>query len=239
MKAEVQRRVDEIRSASASATGKGPNIVRTTPVLRLRVLDISARPKSRPIDPEENFLTGMISFWRPDPEIVEHLSENSTFKIFGLLANSSRDNEVQFRTTKQTKFLKVEKSPTKGESFCESYQRNFTDIGDIVLSENFCPKFQELDVIGIVVDVSEKKSTQSPNFETVFVCDTMLNFVALHFWGGLSQSGFDISTFLPEKAERTPRRSTGLDSRPNVLIFKNLQWRPTTSQGRFNRFNNK
>lgn len=239
MKAEIQRRVDEISSA-----GKSSSIVRTTPVLRLRVVDVLARKQPVESDlSEETFLTGMISFWKPDSELVEYLSENSRFKIFGLLANSSRDNEVQFRTTKQTKFLKEEKN-SKVET-PEAFLRNFTDIGDIVMSENFCPKFQELDVIGIVVEVSEKKSqgqlekTSAPNFETVYICDTMLNFVAIHFWGGLIQSGFDHSTFLPEVSERTPRRTSGLESKPNVLIFKNLQWRPTSSQGRFNRLNNK
>jgi hypothetical protein len=81
--------------------------------------------------------------------------------------------------------------------------------------------------------------SRSPSFETVYICDTMFNFAAVHFWGGLSECGFDQSTFLAEKSEKTSRRSPGMESRPNVLIFKNLQWRPSSSRGGFFRLNAK
>jgi hypothetical protein len=109
---------------------------------------------------EGEVLTGMISLWRPEAELVEHLSENSRFKIFGLVANSIRDKEIQFRATKQTKFIKNEKCSKnqKSENEFSEFRRQFTDIGDIISSENFCPKFHEVDVVGIVVEVSDKKS---------------------------------------------------------------------------------
>ena len=98
MNAEVQRRVSEI-----SSNEKGSDIVKTTPVLRLRVVDVGEKDNV-------DTWTGMISIWRPDKEWVEQLSENECFKISGLVANSLRGTEVQFKTTKQTKFHKEEKS---------------------------------------------------------------------------------------------------------------------------------
>jgi hypothetical protein len=144
------------------------------------------------------------------------LSENSRFRIFGLWASSIRDGEVQFRTTKQTKFEPDEKcsKESMSENGASAFRRNFTDIGDIIFSTNFCPKFREVDVVGIVVSVAEKsssapdaRSSRRPNFETVYICDTMFNYAAVLFWGGVSECGFDRSMLLPEMSNKTPNRS--------------------------------
>lgn len=235
MNAEVQRRVSEI-----SSNEKGSDIVKTTPVLRLRVVDVGEKDNG-------DTWTGMISIWRPDKEWVEQLSENECFKISGLVANSLRGTEVQFKTTKQTKFHKEEKSSKaqKSKKDLSELRRDFTDIGDIILSEKFCPKFNEIDVVGIVVEVSERKSNslsenssnRFPNFETVYICDTLFNYAAVLFWGGLSECGFEHSMFSSEMSENTPKRISAKpeDNKPKVLIFRNLQWRTSSAQGGLHR----
>ena len=239
IKAEMQKRVaekfghislKENSSNSASAT-------KTTPLIRFRVVDLLQNRDVENLS-ENEVQFGTLTLWRPEKELVEHLSENSRFRIFGLIANSIRDKDVQFRTTKQTKFIKEnEKKVTSSKDVAE-FRRNFTDIGDIISLNNFCPKFHEVDLVGIVITATEKSSKTSPrpNFETVYICDTMFNFASIHFWGGFSECGYEKSMFFPQLSDVTPKRSTTpkvVEQKANVLIFKNLQWRPSSSRGGF------
>ncbi len=243
MKKEIKRRIEE-KVGNEGSKEKSSNI-KTTPLLRLRIVDLFESEKSEDeFQEKKEARSGLLTLWRPEKELVEHLSENFRFRIFGLIANSIRDGEVQFRTTKQTKFVRDEnKIENKFESISD-FKRRFTDIGDIIFSNNFSPKFQEVDVVGIAVTVSEKSSNsetaKSPktSFETVYICDTMFNFAAVHFWGGLSECGFEKSMFLSENSSKrsTPKAE---EVKAKVLIFKNLQWRSSSARGGFYRQTNK
>ena len=256
IKAEVQQRVAIKLGLTSSKENHGnssKNSTKTTPLIRLRIVDLLDSNKfvdedetSPILSGKDKTLSGMLTLWRPDKDLVEHLSENSRFRIFGLVANSIRDGDIQFRTSKQTKFIKDEKklaANKKSEKDVSEFERNFTDIGDIIFSNNFSPKFNEVDLVGIVINVIEKSSNKSsrPNFETVHVCDTMFNYAAIHFWGGLSECGFEKSMFLSEVSENSSKRTTPriVEQKSNVLIFKNLQWRPSSSKGGFYNQNSK
>jgi hypothetical protein len=251
IKAEVQQRVALKLGLTNSKENQGnssKSLTKTTPLIRLRIVDLFESNKNdkdeetSPILSEiEKTFSGMLTLWRPDKDLVEHLSENSRFRIFGLVANSIRDGDIQFRTSKQTKFVKDEKAIAankKCEKDVSEFERTFTDIGDIIFSDDFCPKFNEVDLVGIVINVVEKSSHNSsrPNFETVHICDTMFNYAAIHFWGGLSECGFDKSMFLLEVSENNSKKTPNsriVEAKSNVLIFKNLQWRPSSSKGGF------
>jgi hypothetical protein len=246
IKAEMQKRLAQ-RFGQISSKENGTNstnATKTTPLIRFRVVDLLQNGDVENMS-ENEIQFGTLTLWRPEKELVEHLSENSRFRIFGLIANSIRDKDVQFRTTKQTKFIKEdEKKITPSSKDISEFRRNFTDIGDIISFNNFCPKFHEVDLVGIVITARDKSSKTSPgpNFETVYICDTMFNFAAIHFWGGFSECGYEKSMFFPQLCDVTPKRSTTpkiVEQKPNVLIFKNLQWRPSSSRGGFFGQNNR
>ena len=239
IKKEIQKRIEEkVRNESSKEESSN---YKSTPLLRLKIVDLSESKNSEDeLSEKKEVRTGLLTLWRPEKELAEHLSENFRFRISGLFANSIRDGEVQFRTTKQTKFVREEKKSENNFEDISDFRRRFTDIGDIIFSNNFSPKFQEVDVIGVVVTVSEKSQNsetgKSPktSFETVYICDTMFNFAAVHFWGGLSDCGFEKSMFLSEKSSKrsTPKLE---EVKANVLIFKNLQWRSSSARGGYNR----
>jgi hypothetical protein len=221
IKTEVGKRLKEkygnLGRGSSSSTSP------STPVLRIKLMDL--------LDPSNLTRSATLSIWRPENDLCDQIDENSKFRIYGLTANYIRDDDVQFRTTKSTKFEKLDKTDKSGLSDIDlsEHRRTFSDIGDIVSSGSFTPRFLEVDLIGVVVS-STTKNVQRANFETVYICDAMFNFVGLHFWDGIAESGFERSMFSPEASGPIEKQ------KPQIFIFKNLQWRKSSS---FNSANNR
>lgn len=204
IKSEVEKRLKE--KIGYGAKESKPSV----PVLRVRLIDL--------LNPSELTNSATLSIWKPEKDLCDQIEENSKFRIYGLSANFIRDNDVQFRTTKSTKFEKIEKH----ELDMAEHQRSFSDIGDIVSCESFCPRFFEVDLIGVIVS-SNSQGTHGTKFETVYICDALFNFVALHFWDGINENGFDKSMFLPSSSVSHDKEKS------QIFIFKNLQWRRSSS----------
>ena len=95
----------------------------------------------------------------------------------------------------------------------DAFKRRLTPISDIV-EEAFSPPFREVDVVGVVIKIDPELRN---GFQAVFICDVLLNFVCLQFYGGIQKFGFSQVINKPGK----------------VLLCSNLQWRDSSSKGNF------
>ena len=133
------------------------------------------------------------------------------------------------------------------------YRRRLTHIDDIVVNSDFNPEFREVDIVGILVQVGPikassnqyksplseqnssytKQSFITPNiqnpFETIYVCDTSINFIAIKFWKGMKEYGFEnLITLDYNDVIKSPGGDVSTPA--TILYFQNLQWRAFSSQ---------
>ena len=143
-------------------------------------------------------------------------------------------------------------------SFSSCYRRKLTHIDEIISRTNFNPEFREVDIVGILVQVGQisaadecrsqfvsenipnwnkRRSSKKidtgniwPPFETIYVCDTSLNFVAIKFWKAVQEFGYEkvINDSVIEGTIKSPAGDTKYQH--TILYIKNLQWRPFSSQ---------
>ena len=178
MKGEIEKRIKEklsqngnqYESKSPNINGLKDNANTYIPILRLRVVDLFLPSKKR--NPSKTF-TGTIQMWRPTDEMLTILNEKRRFRFYNLIANIVRDGEVQFRTTKMTRFTELvnHKPNTKNVEIKSQeadkfeaiyraivdprYHRRLSYIKDIVSNSNFNPEFREVDIVGILVQVGK------------------------------------------------------------------------------------
>ena len=264
LKNEIEKRIKE-RLARHNCNGftpdgsnesrfKDANDINYIPILRLRVIDLYPASKHRK---SSKTYSGTIQLWRPSEEMLRILKEGRRYRFFNTMANIVRDGEVQFRTTKMTKFSEIvnldKLENTSHNSTASRFHRKLTPIDDIVFNSDFDPEFREVDLIGILVQVgtrtdnrfpgtspllerntnSAKKSFNTSNvqqpFETIYVCDTSLNLLAIKFWKGLQEYGFEnLITLEPNTLIKSPGGDTLAAT--TILYFQNLQWRAFSSQ---------
>ena len=187
MRTEIEKRMQALKSKSKV---EGSFL----PLLRLRVADLlSSQPT-----------TGTLTFWKPSEELQGILIEGKRLKLTNVGVGYPRDNEVQLKATKTTQ---IEPIQTDKPS---DFQRNIIPIHDIVESVDFEPMFNEVDTVGVFVKMGE----EGKPFQSVYFCDTMLNFVSVHFWKSLDEYGYG-SLF----------NNRSVNDSSDILYLRNLQWR--------------
>ena len=190
MKKEVEARIKTVGGLS----GHG----KLVPLLKVKVVDVVSE------------LSGNLSIWKPNDDLVQGLKEKSVMRIFNMNVGSIRADEINFKTTKMTRFERIN---VPSDFDTEPFQRQVIPIEDI-LEAGFCPKFREIDTLGVVVNIEQE--VHRAGFQAVHICDSIMNFVSVQFWGGLKKFG----------AESMVKMGT-------VVLFSNLQWRNSSSQGKF------
>ena len=158
------------------------------------------------IDAGDKTSIGTLCLWRPTEDLFHGLKEKCVVKVFNAFVISIRDGAVNLKSTKQTKFKLIDKKDDY--EFCD---RKIESIEDI-LEDDFEPKFKEVDVLGVVIHIDNL----SRGFQAIHVCDAMFNVVSVQFWGGIGKFAMDSIIKLG-----------------SVLLFSNLQWRKSSSQGNF------
>ena len=189
MKTEVEARIKNIQGLS----GHG----KLVPLLKVKVVDVVSER------------SGSLSIWKPNDDLVQGLKEKSVMRIFNLNVGSIRADEVNFKTTKMTRFVRID---VPSDFDTERFQRQVIPIEDI-LEAGFSPRFREIDTLGVVVNIEQ---VVDKGFQAVHICDSIMNFVSVQFWGGLKKFGAE------------PMVKMG-----SVVLFSNLQWRNSSSQGKF------
>ena len=154
--------------------------------------------------------SGNLSIWKPNDDLIQGLKEKSVVRIFNMNVGSIRADEVNFKTTKMTRFERIN---VPSDFDIEPFQRQVIPIEDI-LEVGFSPKFREIDTLGVVVNIEQE--VHRAGFQGVHICDSLMNFVSVQFWGGLKKFG----------AESMVKVG-------NVALFSNLQWRNSSSMGKF------
>ena len=66
----------------------------------------------------------------------------------------------------------------------KSFFLRFRDM----LTENFDPKFSEIDILGVVINIG---NLSNQGFQAIHLCDAMFNFVSVQFWGGIGKQSLD------------------------------------------------
>lgn len=203
--AEVQKRMQSLKFKAIDTSSY-------VPLLRLRVVDLKS-------DGEEKSNTGTLTFWRPSEEVRSILAENTTFKIFNVTSGFLNNGEIQLKATKTTK---VEKCG----HFQGEMKRLVVPIHELVESANFQPMFNEVDTLGLLIKVEDggqngMQESQTPSamrsFQTVYICDTLMNFVAIHFWKSISHYGY-------ENLVQQSKLVSDNDA-DSIFYFRNLQWK--------------
>lgn len=150
---------------------------------------------------------GTLSIWRPNDDLAHGIKENTFVKVQNVSVGNIRD----FVNLKSTKLSRFERINAPGDFDISEYKRKVDSI-EAILEEGFSPLLREVDVFGVVINIDQ----QSRGFQPVHICDSMFNFVSIQFWGGIAKFCFE-SVIKPG----------------TVLLFSNLQWRNSSSQGNF------
>ena len=162
-----------------------------TPLLRLRVVDIKSERDST------------LSIWRPNDDLIQGLKEGSVVKVYSVNVCSN----LALKSTKQTRFERIQYDAVED---LVRFERGVQVIEDI-LDDDFKPFFNEVDIVGVVVHISQLNQ----DFQAAFLCDSMYNFVSVQFHHGIAKHALE------------PMVKVG-----NVLNMSNLQWRKSSAGGR-------
>ena len=162
----------------------------STPFLKMRVVDVVSESSST------------LTVWRPNDDLVQGLKEGSVVKVY----SASVGHKLALKSNKMTRFERIQYE----HDFQEKYERKIQAIEDI-LDEDFQPLFSEVDIIGVIVHIGQLVQ----EFQAVYLCDAMFNFVSVQFPRGLVKHALD-----------------SLVRVGNVLNFSNLQWRKSSPGGR-------
>ena len=192
VKQEVENRMEKNSKTISSSS--------YVPLLRLRIMDFDAAG-----DVE----TGTLTFWRPSEEIIGTLKENKCFRIRNVTMGFFSNNEPQLKATKSTNF------DDSGLYEDVNFKRAALPIHELVENPGFEPTFNEMDTVGLLIKVENPDGMKQ--FQTVYICDTMMNFVAIHFWKSISHYGY-------ENLIRQTKFVSGRDVN-SIFYFRNLQWK--------------
>ena len=189
MKNEVELRMKSMMKDKKQGT--------LIPLLKVKVVDVSSKK------------TGQILIWSPNEDLVQGIKEKSVMKINNLFVKTVKEDDVIFKTTKGTRFQRI--NPPKGFEVSD-FERKLSSIEDI-LESTFSPLFKEVDTLGVVINI---ESEVKRGYQAIQICDGLMNFVSIQFYGGLKKYAID-----------------SIEEEGKVLIFSNLQWRNSSSRGSF------
>ena len=189
MKNEVEMRMKSMKKDKKQGT--------LIPLLKVKVVDVSSKK------------TGQILIWSPNEDLVQGIKEKSVMKINNLFVKTVKEDDVIFKTTKGTRFQRI--NPPKGFEVSD-FERKLSSIEDI-LEPTFSPLFKEVDTLGVVINI---ESEVKRGYQAIQICDGLMNFVSIQFYGGLKKYAID-----------------SIVEEGKVLIFSNLQWRNSSSRGSF------
>ena len=162
-----------------------------TPLLKLRVVDVMTESNTT------------LSIWRPNDDLVQGLKEGSVVKVYSV----SVGHKLALKSTKLTRFERIQFEHNE----LQDRQDRKIQIIEEILEEDFEPLFNEVDIIGVIVHIGQL----AQEFQAVYLCDAMFNFVSVQFHYGLAKHALD-----------------SLVRVGNVLNFSNLQWRKSSARGR-------
>ena len=189
MKNEVEMRMKSMKKDKKQGT--------LIPLLKVKVVDVISKK------------TGQILIWSPNEDLVQGIKEKSVMKINNLFVKTVKEDDVIFKTTKGTRFQRI--NPPKGFEVSD-FERKLSSIEDI-LEPTFSPLFKEVDTLGVVINI---ESEVKRGYQAIQICDGLMNFVSIQFYGGLKKYAID-----------------SIVEEGKVLIFSNLQWRNSSSRGSF------
>ena len=189
MKNEVEMRMKSMKKDKKQGT--------LIPLLKVKVVDVISKK------------IGQILIWSPNEDLVQGIKEKSVMKINNLFVKTVKEDDVIFKTTKGTRFQRI--NPPKGFEVSD-FERKLSSIEDI-LEPTFSPLFKEVDTLGVVINI---ESEVKRGYQAIQICDGLMNFVSIQFYGGLKKYAID-----------------SIVEEGKVLIFSNLQWRNSSSRGSF------
>ena len=143
-----------------------PGHCKLLPMLKVKIVDVISRQ------------SGSLHIWNPNDDLVQGLKEKSVMQVFNLNVGKVRNDDISFKTTKLTRFQRINNNGFDSTNF----ERKLITI-DQMLGTEFDPKFKDVDTIGIVINIEELLR----GFQAVHICDTMMNFVSIQFFGGLKK----------------------------------------------------
>ncbi|XP_075228462.1 uncharacterized protein LOC142328580 [Lycorma delicatula] len=140
------------------------------PLLKLRLVD-HLNPSCR------KWKSGILSIWKPSEDLQSYLSEGAVVSISNVLANGSRNGELQLNAGCQVKY--------SVKSHSDAVRRNVSPLS-LLNDVTFKPQFMELDVVGIVIHIETLSSLQ-----TAYITDSSKYLLGISFWGSIKDFGWE------------------------------------------------
>ncbi|KAM4627618.1 breast cancer type 2 susceptibility protein [Polymixia lowei] len=150
-----------------------------TPVWRLCVADSKDQPGSN---------VYLLNLWRPSADLRSLLKEGGRYKVYNLTTSEDKKragSTVQLTATKKTQFQDLQASQELlSAHFQPRISVSFIDLQD----PEFHPLCGEVDLVGYVISIAGEQGA-SP---VLYLADGQLNFVKVHCFRCLSQSGLEV-----------------------------------------------
>lgn len=161
--------------------------------LRFRVVD-AVRPNK----------TAVISWWSPNEELSEMITEGKLVEVCNASA-APFNREIQV-TAGKSSVIKVLKSQVPRDKFSKFFRRE-TKISEI--NSDFKPQQDEFDLGCVVVRVEQEAIN---DLLKVYVADEDRNILCINFWSSLTDNALD-----------------DVVVKGNVVYARNLQWRSSNA----------
>lgn len=118
----------------------------------------------------------LLSIWNPSEVLLSAIVENKAYEFYNLKnVGGWLCEAIRLSTTNETRITPFETNPEK-----QVFSRLHTDI-ETICSGSFYPLFNEVDTVGLVVDVMEK--SDGP---IVQIRDATMTNLKIKFWKSLS-----------------------------------------------------
>ena len=198
---ELRARIREEVEARRKTSQK----LEATPVLKMRVVDLSRSP-------EDTVSSGLLTIWRPGGGWAS-LSEGDLCCVLGCLVSRAEGHTIHLTANKNTTCHLLQSHQTNTSPAQQSKRTTRALIA--LTGPRFRPAFSEVDTVVAVVATQEE-----PARLVVMVTDVDQNLAYLVAWGPADR--------------RSGQTNLSLLQVGNVLSCKNLEWRQGSSQNILN-----
>ncbi|XP_053621865.1 uncharacterized protein PF3D7_1120600 [Plodia interpunctella] len=136
----------------------------------------------------------LLSIWKPNDAVSELITEGASIEILNVVPTAIRYSELQLSAGRQTLFKQVNiKTQEYIQPYIKSLCRTCYLIKDIVKNPNMTTDYNEIDTIGMVIQIEPSHSDfkSIDQFQNVYLTDEEKNIVCVNFWGGIKKFGFE------------------------------------------------
>lgn len=167
-------KINKINKLASEKLKNWSTVVKTTPVLKIRLIDAKAPTICK---------MAILNIWNVTEDMVD-IRENTFIEVQKAMAKNMSGRDVLITAYGSSSIRAL---PGHSAEQYASFRRKLTNLNEIDI-RTFKPLFNEFDTIGYVLEMSEANPGQ---FQSVFVIDAHKNFLCIKFWHSVTHYGYD------------------------------------------------